>query len=313
MPPSTAATAGRVCAVVVTFNRLALLEACIESLRRQTRPPDAILVVNNGSTDGTAEWLRGHADLLVTTQPNLGSAGGCDAGMRRARAEGFAWAWMLDDDLVVPPDALKTLLDDARRGSLDLVNPLVAADTEPETLAFGLAPGIQTVAEAKDAARDGLIRDLVNPWNGLLVSRATMDRIGFVKVEMFISGDEIEYVHRAKANGLAMATSTAVVCHHPKPRFAYQPILFNRFRVEVPNGPRRWIYLRNIGYINSRYYGVKAVLRDLFKFGWFFLTHGKAEHGGIGKFLRYYLDGITDRYVLEPARDAEAAAAYPGR
>ena len=314
MPAPPAAAAERVCAVVVTFNRLALLEQCLDSLKKQTRPPDAILVVNNGSTDGTAEWLRERADLLTVTQPNLGSAGGCAAGMRRAHAEGFAWTWMLDDDLVVPPDALKILLNDAHRGALDLVNPLVAADTELEALAFGLAPGIQTVAEAKNAARDGLIPDLVNPWNGLLVSRAAMDRIGFVKVEMFISGDEIEYVHRAKASGLAMATSTGVVCHHPKPRFAYQPILFNRFRVELPGGLRRWIYIRNVGYINSRYRGVKAVWRDALKFGWFFLTHGKAEHGGLGRFLRYYLDGITDRYALEPARNAAAdrTASNPG-
>ena len=221
MPAPPAATAVEsVCAVVVTFNRLALLEQCIDSLKRQTRPPDTILVIDNGSTDGTAAWLRGRGDLLTVTQPNLGSAGGCAAGMRRAHAEGFAWVWLMDDDLVLPPDALQILLDDARRGALDLVNPLVAADSEPDLLAFGLAPEIQTVAAARNAARDGLIPDLVNPWNGLLVSRRAIDRIGFVKVEMFISGDEIEYVHRAKAGGLAMATSTGVVCHHPKPRFA---------------------------------------------------------------------------------------------
>lgn len=302
---STAPDPEKVCAVIVTFNRLAMLQECIDRLEKQTRPLDAILVVNNGSTDGTAEWLQGRAGLTPITQENIGGAGGWRTGTQRAHADGFTWVLMLDDDLVVPPDALETLLADARRAGLDMVNPLVAADTEPEVLSFGLSPEIKTVAAARAAARDGLIAGLVNPFNGLLVHRRVMDRIGFVKAEMFISGDEIEYIHRATANGLAIATSTTVICRHPKPRFVYQRVVFGRFEVELPAGQRRWIFLRNVGYINRRYRGVYALARDAFKYGWYFLTHGRSEPGGFGQFLRYYFDGITDRYALPPARRAD--------
>lgn len=48
----------KVIAVVVTYNRLALLSECIAALRNQTRPLDGILVINNGSTDGTEAWLK---------------------------------------------------------------------------------------------------------------------------------------------------------------------------------------------------------------------------------------------------------------
>ena len=44
-----------IAALVVTYNRLADLKKCLDTLRQQTRPLDAILIVNNGSTDGTAE------------------------------------------------------------------------------------------------------------------------------------------------------------------------------------------------------------------------------------------------------------------
>ena len=302
---SPASTAEPVCAVVVTYNRLTMLQQCIENLKRQTRPPETILVVNNGSTDDTAAWLAGRGDLITLTQANLGSAGGFFTGIRHAHEAGFAWIWLMDDDLVVPPEALGVLLEDARRGGVDLLNPLVAADTEPEVLTFGLTPEIQTVAAAKSAARDGLIPDVANPFNGLLVSRRAVDRIGFVKPEMFISGDEIEYIHRALANGLKVATSTGVTCHHPKPRFAYRSILFNRFRVELPDGQRRWIFLRNLGYINARYRGVFALARDAFKYCWFFLVHERSSAaGGCGRFLSYYFDGIRDRYALPPTREA---------
>ena len=301
-PPPGAET---VCAVVVTFNRLAMLRRCVECLQGQTRLPDATVVVNNGSTDGTAEWLQGRGGgggFSTITQANLGSAGGVNAGMRHAFEAGFTWVWLMDDDLVLPPGALKTLLADARRADLDLVNPLVAADAEPDALAFGLSPTIKTVGAAREAARDGLIAGLMNPFNGLLVHRRAMERIGFVKAEMFISGDEIEYVHRANAHGLAVATSTGVVCLHPKPRFAYQPIVFGRFEVELPSGLRRWIFIRNVGYINARYRGVYALLRDAFKYGWFFVFADRSEPGALGRCFRYYLDGIRDRYALPPTR-----------
>ena len=119
---------------------------------------------------------------------------------------------------------------------------------------------------------------------------------------MFISGDEIEYVHRAKASGLAVATSTGVTCHHPKPRFAYRPILFNRFEVELPSGLRRWIFIRNVGYINARYRGVYALLRDAFKYGWFFVFEDRSEPGAPGRF-RPLLPGRHPG-PLRPAADA---------
>ena len=48
----------RILAVVVTYNRKQLLEECLECLKRQTMSCD-ILVVDNASTDGTGEWLKG--------------------------------------------------------------------------------------------------------------------------------------------------------------------------------------------------------------------------------------------------------------
>ena len=48
----------KIFAVVVTYNRLALLKKVIDLLKRQTRQLDSIVIVNNGSTDGTKEWLE---------------------------------------------------------------------------------------------------------------------------------------------------------------------------------------------------------------------------------------------------------------
>ena len=80
-------------AVVVSYNRRALLSECISALRNQTRKLDSILVINNGSTDDTEEWLKEQSDLVFITQKNLGSSGGFHAGISWAYKNGYSWIW----------------------------------------------------------------------------------------------------------------------------------------------------------------------------------------------------------------------------
>ena len=56
-PPDQENNSMRVCAVVVTYNRLELLKAALAALRAQTRPLNSILVIDNGCTDDTGRWL----------------------------------------------------------------------------------------------------------------------------------------------------------------------------------------------------------------------------------------------------------------
>ena len=100
----------KIAAVVVTFNRLELLKKVIAGLRNQTRMPDKIIVVNNSSTDGTAEWLKENADLHVVTQPNWGSSGGQFTGSMEAYKLGYDYIWLMDDDVVARPDCLENML-----------------------------------------------------------------------------------------------------------------------------------------------------------------------------------------------------------
>ena len=97
-------------AVVVTFNRCDLLVRCIEFLRKQTIGLNSIIVVNNGSTDGTKEWLDTQADLDIIHQENVGGSGGFYRGIEHAYKKGFDWIWCMDDDVYPEPDCLENLL-----------------------------------------------------------------------------------------------------------------------------------------------------------------------------------------------------------
>ena len=71
-------------AVVVTYNRLSLLKRAINYLQSQTLPLCGIVVVNNGSTDGTREWLDQQQGLTIVHQNNVGGSGGFYTGMKTA-------------------------------------------------------------------------------------------------------------------------------------------------------------------------------------------------------------------------------------
>jgi GT2 family glycosyltransferase len=92
--------------VVPTFNRKPLLVAALESIRAQTFADFEIIVVDDGSSDGTAEYLKSHKNgLTVLTQRNLGPGAARNLGVERARGRYVAF---LDSDDVWFPWTLET-------------------------------------------------------------------------------------------------------------------------------------------------------------------------------------------------------------
>jgi peptidoglycan/xylan/chitin deacetylase (PgdA/CDA1 family)/glycosyltransferase involved in cell wall biosynthesis len=95
----------RLTVVVATHNRRELLRNCLESLGRQTESPDQfeVVVVVDGSTDGTAEMLAKLAPpfrLSTVSQPQSGQAAACNAGA--AQAQGRILLFIDDDEEAAP-------------------------------------------------------------------------------------------------------------------------------------------------------------------------------------------------------------------
>jgi GT2 family glycosyltransferase len=99
-----------IAAVVVTHDRPVLLMQVLTALRQQTRTVDRIIVVDNASGAETQSVLAARDDIdVVQSVQNLGGAGGFALGLAHARAAGYDWIWLLDDDAVPRPQALAEL------------------------------------------------------------------------------------------------------------------------------------------------------------------------------------------------------------
>src|SRR5690606_18523667 len=94
-------------------NRADLLREALDALAAQTRPPDAVIVIDNASTDDSAAVAAQHPVVtrLVSLERNTGGAGGFAAGLAVALDDpGLDFVWLMDDDTIPTPDALTELL-----------------------------------------------------------------------------------------------------------------------------------------------------------------------------------------------------------
>ncbi len=238
----------KVIAVVVSYNRLALLKECIKALTEQTRRPDAILVVNNGSTDNTEQWLSEQEDLKYITQSNSGSGGGFNTGIKWSYREGYSYIWCMDDDGYPKEDALQNLLAH-ETSERSLMNCAVINKEDKKSFVWktGNYSDINDVTEP-------IIKNIGHPFNGTLIHRSIIEKVGVPQASFFLWGDETEYYYRiTKKHNIPVYTVTSSIHYHPPAAFSYKKDW------DYATSWKMYYYVRNRFHIHQAKFNNKAL------------------------------------------------------
>lgn len=209
--PTPAGTGETVAVVVVTHNRADLLARLLDGLAAQTRRPDAVIVVDNASSDHTPDLLAAREDLplKVITQDNLGGAGGFHRGVREAYDRGFDRMWLVDDDVVPAPGCLAALMAVDEDCLTSVREDLSGALVEKAAIDFDLRnplairpkrAAVDTVY-ADRAAMPALVEVENVAFEGFMARREVVAEIGFPDPAFFIFFDDAEYAVRARRAG----------------------------------------------------------------------------------------------------------------
>ncbi|MDK8891103.1 glycosyltransferase family 2 protein [Corynebacterium macclintockiae] len=289
-----------VAAVIVTHNRVELLEASLRQVANQEGAEVAhVVVVDNGNDPAVrslVESVCGSRAHYVGSATNLGGAGGFALGFLTALSLGADAIWCADDD-GRPADehVLATLQEVAEREGLEEISPVVCNIEDPERLAFPLRQGLvwrRTLSELEGSFLPGI----ASLFNGALISARAMEIIGVPDYRLFIRGDEVEYHRRLVRSGLPFGTCLTCAYLHPDGSDEFKPILGGKMHTQYPDNEfKRYFTYRNRGYIMSQPGMRKLLPQEYARFGWFFLVQ-KKDPKGFAEWLRLHALGRREQF-----------------
>lgn len=195
----------------------------------------------------------------------------------------------MDDDGLPEKKQLETLLKYGKQG-YHVLNALVVNKDDHSTLAFGK---MQSLTDIKEEITDKIF----DPFNGTFIHRSVIEKIGYIKREMFIWGDEQEYRNRMIANGYKLYTITDAVHYHPREKGNKLKVFpFTKY-LQILDKPEHLshIYYRNLGYINKAYArhwytSLSCAGRHIIAFAW------RLRFGEIAKFVKWYRKGRNNDF-----------------
>ncbi len=192
----------RVCAALVTYNRLELLKGAIESIRKQDYPCD-ILIVNNGSTDGTKQYLNSLSDICVINQDNTGGAGGFHTALRYIAERSYELAWVMDDDIIAHRECLSKMVEQYDHLSINeehigfLCSKVENADGISVNMPqIDYRPNITGYPSWNRHLVEGLLLVQSATFVSVLIPTSNIFKLGLPYKEFFIWGDDTEYTLR---------------------------------------------------------------------------------------------------------------------
>ena len=303
----------KIATIIVTYNRKTELLRCLDSVFNQTLKSDYVIVVNNASSDGTEVLLKERYPylieeknetgiskdvqkklILINLNKNTGGSGGFFTGMKYAHEILNAnLYWLMDDDGYPSQNCLEMLVE--KSYLYDYVMPVSIDIINHTKLSW---PVRKRNGKKTDNFKDlkeswGEILDYVTPFNGILLSKKTLDEVGYINPQFFIWGDEYDHYWRCIKKNIRPVTYLNAIFYHPAAKLPLVRIFFGLLRVPYVDSEMRMVCLtRNYTYIYRHYNQKwKIPLKWLMYFWLFHFTRHNDKKG-----WKLYKESVKDGF-----------------
>lgn len=315
--------AARVAAIILNWNAWADAIACAESLLHSSRPPDQIVLCDNGSIDGSLEYLHAWAreqgpceffasprdafGSVPTTAPlvviavgeNGGYAAGNNIGMRYAISHHEAdYVWILNSDVVVERDALAKMLDVAQSDArIAIVGAKLLRFDAPDTIqALGgghIIPVLchdTQLGSGRKSETSGLRPIEVDHLVGasLLVRSDAVRRVGLIDETYFLYREETDWCIRMRRDGWKLyCAADAIVWHKQSLSIGFKSPLHDYYAVRNMLHLVRKFYPASLPAAFS-YFACRSLAPKV-------LRMERERIGAVLSALRDFIGGVTGR------------------
>jgi rhamnosyltransferase len=291
-----------IASVTTAFNGAHTLARHIDALLGQNRPLQEIIVVDDASTDETPSLLAACYPQITVLRmaENLGAGGALAAGLAyAAREKKHDWIWMFDQDSVPAPNALKTIIQDARQleGNSSEVGILAALPVDRH-MENSSSPWLWRNGFVKPSAEifahPVLLTDLVIT-SGAMVRHTVVEKIGLPRSDFFIDFVDYEYCLRARSHGYKIAVITRAKLFHEIGQSHKVRFLGRRYHWSQHRPFREYYMSRNLAYSVWWLYPSMAakasVLRHLMRHAAGVLLFGSEKLACLKKMFQGFSDG----------------------
>ncbi|WP_019205566.1 glycosyltransferase [Limosilactobacillus ingluviei] len=314
-------TRNTITAIVVTYNRKKELIRCLEAVFAQSALIDNILIIDNASSDQTEEHLankygydsskvignvpvkvfqHGKTNVFIyRSEFNGGGSRGFYLGMKFA-FEKFDTDlyWMMDDDGYPSSNCLEQLM--TKVDQYDYLMPVSIDIADHSQLSWPVRnkKGVKVI-EYQDLKQSwGKIMNFVTPFNGVLLTKNCVEKVGYINKNFFIWGDEYDHYWRCKKEGINPVTLLDAEFYHPSQKLPLVKICFGLTSAPYVDSKLRMVCLaRNYTYIYKHYgQGYKIPLKFL-QYTWLFLITRHFDFEGWQLYIKSVGDGLRGDFT----------------
>lgn len=288
-----------VCAVVATYNRKNKIEKCLNDILAQQGAACDIIVIDNGSSDGTETLIKSkYVKYIVyyyNTGTNLGSAGAQAIGIKEAVVRGYEFVWLMDDDVFPHKDTLAELLKadqelEGRWGILSSVaywtdGSICEANRQKKTLFSFVNP-----ADYKKK----YIKVIMVSAASMFIKSDAVREVGLPISDYFIYTDDYEFSSRvAKKYPMYVVTASRVT-------HAMNVNMKVNLVKDTPDRMYRYKYLYRNDVHCYRQFGIYGFFYLIFKFLYTFMVVILKEKDQKKEKIRILVEGYKAGIQFEP-------------